>query len=76
MKIIGLGFPELLVLLIPILVIAVIVALVVALVITLSRKPKKKDAYQELIQLDDLRKRGAISEEEYQQHKNDALRNL
>ena len=73
MKILGLGVPEMLIMLM----LLVPVALVVALIVVLAKRagsqqplPDERQrasalAYQRLSQLDDLYKRGAITEEEY-----------
>lgn len=79
------GVPEmamvLLVLLVP-------VALVVALVVVLAKRSNDRQplpderqrasafAYQRLSQLDDLRKRGAITEEEYASKKQELMHDL
>lgn len=79
------GIPEmamvLLVLLVP-------VALVVALVVVLAKRSNDRQplpderqrasafAYQRLSQLDDLRKRGAITEEEYASKKQELMHDL
>lgn len=85
MRVLGMGVPEmamvLLVLLVP-------VALVVALVVVLAKRSNDRQplpderqrasafAYQRLSQLDDLRKRGAITEEEYASKKQELMHDL
>lgn len=81
MKILGMGFPELLIILctmaIPILIVVVIVR-----AITRRRNPVDETqrasaaAYQRLAQLDDLRKRGVLSEEEFEAKKQEIMADL
>lgn len=81
MKILGMGFPELLIILgtmaIPILIVVVIVRAIVR-----RRNPVDETqrasaaAYQRLAQLDDLRKRGALSEEEFEAKKQEIMADL
>lgn len=81
MKIMGMGFPELLIILctmaIPILIVVVIVR-----AITRRRNPVDETqrasaaAYQRLAQLDDLRKRGVLSEEEFEAKKQEIMADL
>lgn len=81
MKILGMGFPEMLIILctmaIPILIVVVIVR-----AITRRRNPVDEThrasaaAYQRLSQLDDLRKRGVLSEEEFEAKKQEIMADL
>ena len=81
MKILGMGFPEMLIILctmaIPILIVVVIVRAIVR-----RRNPVDETqrasaaAYQRLAQLDDLRKRGALSEEEFEAKKQEIMADL
>lgn len=81
MKILGMGFPEMLIILctmaIPILVVVVIVRAIVR-----RRNPVDETqrasaaAYQRLSQLDDLRKRGVLSEEEFEAKKQEIMADL
>ena len=71
MKILGLGVPEMLIMLM----LLVPVALVVALIVVLAKRAGAL-AYQRLSQLDDLYKRGAITEEEYALKKQECMRDL
>ena len=81
MKILGLGVPEMLIMLM----LLVPVALVVALIVVLAKRAGSQQplrqrasalAYQRLSQLDDLYKRGAITEEEYALKKQECMRDL
>ena len=81
MKILGMGFPEMLIILctmaIPILIVVVIVRVIVR-----RRNPVDETqrasaaAYQRLSQLDDLRKRGVLSEEEFEAKKQEIMADL
>ncbi|WP_302395600.1 SHOCT domain-containing protein [Eggerthella sinensis] len=81
MKILGMGFPEMLIILctmaIPILIVVVIVRAIMR-----RRNPVDETqrasaaAYQRLSQLDDLRKRGVISEEEFEAKKQEIMADL
>lgn len=81
MKILGMGFPEMLIILctmaIPILIVVVIVR-----AITRRRNPVDETqrasaaAYQRLSQLNDLRKRGVLSEEEFEAKKQEIMADL
>lgn len=81
MKILGMGFPEMLIILctmaIPILIVVVIVRAIVR-----RRNPVDETqrvsaaAYQRLAQLDDLRKRGVLSEEEFEAKKQEIMADL
>ncbi|MCB7036416.1 SHOCT domain-containing protein [Eggerthella sinensis] len=81
MKILGMGFPEMLIILctmaIPILIVVVIVRAIVR-----RRNPVDETqrasaaAYQRLSQLDDLRKRGVLSEEEFEAKKQEIMADL
>lgn len=81
MKILGMGFPEMLIILctmaIPILIVVVIVRAIVR-----RRNPVDEAqrasaaAYQRLSQLDDLRKRGVLSEEEFEAKKQEIMADL
>lgn len=81
MKILGMGFPEMLIILctmaVPILIVVVIVRAIVR-----RRNPVDETqrasaaAYQRLAQLDDLRKRGALSEEEFEAKKKEIMADL
>ncbi|RDB66726.1 SHOCT domain-containing protein [Eggerthella sinensis] len=81
MKILGMGFPEMLIILctmaVPILIVVVIVR-----AITRRRNPVDETqrasaaAYQRLSQLDDLRKRGVLSEEEFEAKKQEIMADL
>lgn len=85
MRILGMGVPEMMIVL---LVLLVPVALVVALVVVLVKRSNDRQplpderqrasafAYQRLSQLDDLRKRGAITEEEYASKKQELMHDL
>ena len=74
MKILGLGVPEMLIMLM----LLVPVALVVALIVVLAKRAGSQQPlpYQRLSQLDDLYKRGAITEEEYALKKQECMRDL
>ncbi len=84
MKILGMGVPELLILLFVLCVIAVPVAIVVIVVQRSKQHVAVPDpaqqastaAYQRLAQLDDLRKRGAISPEEFEAKKQEIMPDL
>lgn len=81
MKILGMGLPEMLILLctmaIPILIVVVIVRVIVK-----RRNPgdvtqrASATAYQRLSQLDDLRQRGVLSEEEFEAKKQEIMADL
>lgn len=81
MKILGMGFPEMLIILctmaVPILIVVVIVRAIVR-----RRNPVDETqrasaaAYQRLSQLDDLRKRGVLSEEEFEAKKQEIMADL
>ena len=81
MKILGMGFPEMLIILctmaIPILIVVVIVRAIVR-----RRNPVDETqrasaaAYQRRAQLDDLRKRGVLSEEEFEAKKQEIMADL
>lgn len=86
MRILGMGVPEMVIVL---LVLLVPVALAVALVVVLVKRSSGRQqplpderqrasafAYQRLSQLDDLRKRGAITEEEYASKKQELIQDL
>ena len=81
MKILGMGFPEMLIILctmaIPILIVVVIVRAIVR-----RRNPvdetqgARAAAYQRLAQLDALHKRGVLSEEEFEAKKQEIMADL
>ncbi|QOS68572.1 c-type cytochrome biogenesis protein CcmI [Eggerthella guodeyinii] len=85
MRVLGMGVPEMVIVL---LVLLVPIALVVALVVVLAKRSNDRQplpderqrasvfAYQRLSQLDDLRKRGAITDEEYASKKQEFMQDL
>lgn len=78
MRIMGFGMPDMLGLFAWLIGIGILVGLIVLIVVAVKQpaRTNSTSAYQRIVQLDDLRKRGAISEEEYQQRKNDVIRDL
>ena len=83
MKILGLGVPEMLIMLMLLVPVALVVALIVVLAKRAGQQPLPDErqrasalAYQRLSQLDDLYKRGAITEEEYALKKQECMRDL
>ncbi|HIW75559.1 MULTISPECIES: SHOCT domain-containing protein [Gordonibacter] len=81
MKILGMGVPELVFIffsfLLPVGVILFIVWLVLKRRSTVDEKQRASAAaYQRLAQLDDLRKRGALTEEEFAQKKQQIMNEL
>lgn len=81
MKILGIGVPELVFIffsfLLPVGVILFIVWLVLKRRSTVDEKQRASAAaYQRLAQLDDLRKRGALTEEEFAQKKQQIMNEL
>ena len=83
MKILGLGVPEMLIMLMLLVPVALVVALIVLAKRAGSQQPLPDErqrasalAYQRLSQLDDLYKRGAITEEEYALKKQECMRDL
>lgn len=81
MKIVGLGIPELLIItavfVLPLAVVLIIVWLVLKLRTPVDEKHQASTAaYQRLAQLDDLRKRGAITEEEFAEKKHQIMGDL
>ncbi|WP_080800411.1 SHOCT domain-containing protein [Arabiibacter massiliensis] len=90
MKILGMGIPELLVIGAVFFFALVVVAIVLVVNRSSTSKPippvqyaphndvalRSAAAYQRLTQLDDLRKRGALTEEEFQQKKQEVMADL
>ena len=73
MKILAFGVPELIMFAV---VLVAVIAIIVLLVVKIKKGGNSNKAYQRIAQLDDLRKRGTITEDEYQQRKQDAMKNL
>lgn len=81
MRILGMGIPEMLVIMVCV---GLPVLLIILIVLAFSRKRSPEDvrqrvsalAYQRLSQLDDLRKRGALSEEDYDAKKREIMQDL
>lgn len=83
MKILGLGVPEMLIMLMLLVPVALVALIVVLAKRAGSQQPLPDErqrasalAYQRLSQLDDLYKRGAITEEEYALKKQECMRDL
>ena len=72
----GMGIIEMLIAVVVLIVLVVVIVLIVKAVSKPNKQYLQDQAYQRLAQLDDLHKRGVLSDAEYEQKKQEAMKDL